>query len=65
MITGYLYDIIVIFAFAVIIIAIGNKVRIPGIVGFIITGILIRPYVKTRRESGSRSSSRINRQNSV
>lgn len=44
MITGYLYDIIVIFAFAVIIIAIGNRLRIPGIVGFILTGILIGPY---------------------
>lgn len=44
MITGYLYDIIIIFAFAIIIIAIGNKVRIPGIVGFIFTGILIGPY---------------------
>jgi CPA2 family monovalent cation:H+ antiporter-2 len=44
MITGYLYDIIIIFAFAIIVIALGNKVRIPGIVGFIFTGILIGPY---------------------
>lgn len=44
MITGYLHDIIIIFAFAIIIIAIGNRIRIPGIVGFIFTGILIGPY---------------------
>jgi len=44
MITGYLYNIIIIFAFAIIIVAIGNKFRIPGIVGFILTGILIGPY---------------------
>jgi CPA2 family monovalent cation:H+ antiporter-2 len=44
MITGYLHDIIIIFAFAIIIIAIGNRIKIPGIVGFIFTGILIGPY---------------------
>jgi CPA2 family monovalent cation:H+ antiporter-2 len=44
MITGYLHDIIIIFAFAIIIVAVGNKFRIPGIVGFILTGILIGPY---------------------
>ncbi len=44
MITGYLYTIIIIFAFAIIIVALGNKFRIPGIVGFILTGMLIGPY---------------------
>jgi CPA2 family monovalent cation:H+ antiporter-2 len=44
MIAGYLYSIIIIFTFAIIIVAIGNKVKIPGIVGFILTGILIGPY---------------------
>ncbi|MFA5332040.1 MAG: cation:proton antiporter [Methanoregula sp.] len=44
MITGYLLDIIIIFAAAVIIIAIGNRAKIPGIVGFIVTGIAIGPY---------------------
>lgn len=44
MIAGYLYSIIIIFTFAILIIAIGNRVRIPGIVGFILTGILIGPY---------------------
>ncbi|WP_440950520.1 cation:proton antiporter domain-containing protein [Methanosphaerula subterraneus] len=44
MITGYLANIIIIIAFALVIIAIGNRFRIPGIVGFIITGILIGPY---------------------
>lgn len=44
MITGYLANIIIICAFALVIIAIGNRFRIPGIVGFIITGILIGPY---------------------
>jgi len=44
MITGYIYDIIIIFAFAIVIVAIGNKFRIPGIVGYILTGILIGPY---------------------
>ena len=44
MITGYLHDIIIIFAFAIIIVAVGKKFRIPGIVGFILTGILIGPY---------------------
>jgi len=44
MITGYLYNIIIIFTFAIIIVAVGNKFRIPGIVGFILTGILIGPY---------------------
>jgi len=33
MITGYLYNIIIIFTFAIIIVAVGNKFRIPGIVG--------------------------------
>ncbi len=44
MITGYLHDIIIIFAFAIIIVAIGNRFRVPGIVGFILTGMLIGPY---------------------
>ncbi len=44
MIAGYLYDFIIIFTFAIIIIAIGNKIKIPGIIGFIITGVLIGPY---------------------
>ncbi|MFA6363748.1 cation:proton antiporter [Methanoregula sp.] len=44
MITGYLLDIIIIFAAAILIIAIGNRVKIPGIVGFIVTGIVIGPY---------------------
>ena len=44
MITGYLHDIIIILAFAIIIVAIGKKFRIPGIVGFLLTGILIGPY---------------------
>ena len=44
MITGYLYDIIIIFAAAIVIIAIGNRLKIPGIVGFIVTGIVIGPY---------------------
>lgn len=44
MITGYLLDIIIIFAAAVAIIAIGNRFKIPGIVGFIVTGMVIGPY---------------------
>ncbi|HON82175.1 MAG TPA: cation:proton antiporter [Methanoregulaceae archaeon] len=44
MITGYLLNIVIIFTFAILIITLGNKVRIPGIVGFILTGILIGPY---------------------
>ncbi len=44
MIASYLYDFIIIFAFAIIIIAIGNKIKIPGIIGFILTGVLIGPY---------------------
>ena len=43
MITSYLYDVIIIFAAAIVIIAIGNRLRIPGIVGFILTGIVIGP----------------------
>ena len=44
MITGYLHDIIIIFAFAIIIVAIGNRFRVPGIVGFILTGIFADPF---------------------
>jgi len=44
MISGYLYDIVIIFAFAIVIVAAANRFRIPGIVGFILTGILIGPY---------------------
>ncbi|MDD1718650.1 MAG: cation:proton antiporter [Methanoregulaceae archaeon] len=44
MITAYLLDIIVIFAFAVVIIAIGNRIKIPGIIGFILTGMFIGPF---------------------
>jgi len=44
MITSYLYEIIVIFAAAIVIIALGNRFRIPGIVGFIVTGLVIGPY---------------------
>ncbi|HNX17158.1 MAG TPA: cation:proton antiporter [Methanoregula sp.] len=44
MITDFLLNIIIIFAAAIVIIAIGNKVKIPGIVGFIVTGIVIGPY---------------------
>lgn len=44
MITGYLLDIIIIFAAAILLIAIGNRFKIPGIVGFIVTGIVIGPY---------------------
>jgi CPA2 family monovalent cation:H+ antiporter-2 len=44
MITAYLYNIAIIFAFAIVIVAIGNRFKISGIVGFILTGILIGPY---------------------
>jgi len=44
MIIAYLYNIAIIFAFAIIIVAIGDRFKIPGIVGFILTGILIGPY---------------------
>jgi len=44
MITAYLYSIAIIFAFAIVIVAVGNRFKISGIVGFILTGILIGPY---------------------
>ncbi|MDD1703373.1 MAG: cation:proton antiporter [Methanoregula sp.] len=44
LLNGYILDIILIFAAAIVIIAIGNRIKIPGIVGFIITGIVIGPY---------------------
>jgi monovalent cation:H+ antiporter-2, CPA2 family len=38
-----LFDIIVIFGLAVIVISLGNQLRIPTIVGFLLTGIIVGP----------------------
>ncbi|MCF8243363.1 MAG: cation:proton antiporter [Melioribacteraceae bacterium] len=39
-----LYDIVIIFAFSVIIIFLFHKIKLPAIIGFLLTGILIGPY---------------------
>ena len=39
-----LRDIVIIFGFSILVVYICSKIRIPSIVGFLITGILIGPH---------------------
>ena len=44
MIATYILDIIVILALAILVITIGTRLKIPGVVGFLLTGIVVGPY---------------------
>jgi len=44
MIATYILDIIVILALAILVITVGSRLKIPGVVGFLITGIVVGPY---------------------
>ena len=44
MIATYILDIIVVLALAILVITIGTRLKIPGVVGFLLTGIVVGPY---------------------
>jgi len=44
MIATYILDIIVVLALAILVITIGTRLKIPGVVGFLLTGVLVGPY---------------------
>jgi len=44
MIATYILDIIVILALAILVITVGSRLKIPGVVGFLLTGIVVGPY---------------------
>jgi len=44
MITTFILDTVVILALAIFVIAIGTRMKIPGVVGFLITGMIAGPY---------------------
>lgn len=44
MIATYILDIIVILALAILVISIGTRLKVPGVVGFLLTGMVIGPY---------------------
>ena len=44
MIATYILDIIVILALAILVITVGTRLKIPGVVGFLLTGIIVGPY---------------------
>jgi len=44
MISTYILDIIVILALAILVISIGTRLKVPGVVGFLLTGMVIGPY---------------------
>ena len=44
MIATYILDIIVILALAILVITVGTRLKIPGVVGFLLTGIVVGPY---------------------
>jgi len=44
MIATYILDIIVVLALAILVITLGTRFKIPGVVGFLVTGILVGPY---------------------
>ena len=44
MISPYLLDIIIVLALSILVIAIGSRLKIPGVVGFLLTGLLVGPY---------------------
>jgi CPA2 family monovalent cation:H+ antiporter-2 len=44
MIATYIFDIIVVLALAILVITIGTRLKIPGVVGFLLTGVVVGPY---------------------
>jgi len=44
MIATYILDIIVVLALAILVITIGTRLKIPGVVGFLLTGVVVGPY---------------------
>ena len=44
MIATYIFDIIIVLALAILVITIGTRLKIPGVVGFLLTGIVVGPY---------------------
>jgi len=44
MITSFILDTIVILALAIFVIAVGTRMKIPGVVGFLVTGMIAGPY---------------------
>jgi CPA2 family monovalent cation:H+ antiporter-2 len=44
MIATYILDIIVVLALAILVITLGTRFKIPGVVGFLLTGIIVGPY---------------------
>ncbi len=44
MIAPYILDIIVVLALSILVITIGNRLKIPGVVGFLLTGVIVGPY---------------------
>ncbi|PKL58095.1 MAG: potassium transporter KefB, partial [Methanomicrobiales archaeon HGW-Methanomicrobiales-5] len=44
MIATYILDIIIVLALAILVITIGTRLKIPGVVGFLLTGVVVGPY---------------------
>jgi CPA2 family monovalent cation:H+ antiporter-2 len=44
MIATYILDIVVVLALAILVITVGTRLKIPGVVGFLFTGIVVGPY---------------------
>ena len=44
MIDTYILDIIIVLALAILVITVGNRLKIPGVVGFLLTGMVVGPY---------------------
>jgi CPA2 family monovalent cation:H+ antiporter-2 len=44
MISTYILDIIVILALAILVISLGTRLKVPGVVGFLLTGMVVGPY---------------------
>ncbi|MDP3563103.1 MAG: cation:proton antiporter, partial [Methanoregula sp.] len=44
MIATYILDISIVLALAILVITIGTRLKIPGVVGFLLTGVVVGPY---------------------
>ncbi|MDP3396957.1 MAG: cation:proton antiporter [Methanoregula sp.] len=44
MIATYILDIVIVLALAILVITIGTRLKIPGVVGFLLTGVVVGPY---------------------
>jgi CPA2 family monovalent cation:H+ antiporter-2 len=44
MIATYLFDIIVVLTLAILVISLGSRLKIPGVVGFLLTGMVVGPF---------------------